>query len=174
MQKINGGKLERDADFTVQNYAEDKLASGEVILGYFHYARVLDIVGDGKTLFITNKRIYTTKEKFTEFNAISQCEPVKKLMLTYIVFHKTDGTVIPASGQQGIDDSGSGHDQPPDCCVKGHGICCGLSYCKQFPEYRSRKTMIFDTANSMKKGLGALFERSLKSKITLVCTCMIN
>ncbi len=63
MQKINGGKLERDADFTVQNYAEDKLASGEVILGYFHYARVLDIVGDGKTLFITNKRIYTTKEK---------------------------------------------------------------------------------------------------------------
>ena len=93
-KKINGGKLERDGDFTVQNYAEDKLASGEVILGYFHYTRVLDIVGDGKTLFITNKRIYTTKEKFTEFNAISQCEPVKKLMLTYIVFHKTDGTVI--------------------------------------------------------------------------------
>ena len=156
-KKINGGKLERDADFTVQNYAEDKLASGEVILGYFHYTRVLDIVGDGKTLFITNKRIYTTKEKFTEFNAISQCEPVKKLMLTYIVFHKTDGTVIQLPVSKELMIPAADMINRLIAALKGTEYVADSVTVSNSQNIEAAKTMIFDTANSMKKGLGALF-----------------
>lgn len=162
MQKIDGGKLERDADFTVQNYAEDKLASGEVILGYFHYARVLDIVGDGKTLFITNKRIYTTKEKFTEFNAISQCEPVKKLMLTYIVFHKTDGTVIQLPVSKELMIPAADTINRLIAALKGTEYVADSVTVSNSQNIEAAKTMIFDTANSMKKGLGALFGKKPK------------
>lgn len=161
-KKINGGKLERDADFTVQNYAEDKLASGEVILGYFHYARVLDIVGDGKTLFITNKRIYTTKEKFTEFNAISQCEPVKKLMLTYIVFHKTDGTVIQLPVSKELMIPAADMINRLIVALKGTEYVADSVTVSNSQNIEAAKTMIFDTANSMKKGLGALFGKKPK------------
>lgn len=161
-KKINGGKLERDADFTVQNYAEDKLASGEVILGYFHYTRVLDIVGDGKTLFITNKRIYTTKEKFTEFNAISQCEPVKKLMLTYIVFHKTDGTVIQLPVSKELMIPAADMINRLIAALKGTEYVADSVTVNNSQNIEAAKTMIFDTANSMKKGLGALFGKKPK------------
>lgn len=161
-KKINGGKLERDADFTVQNYAEDKLASGEVILGYFHYARVLDIVGDGKTLFITNKRIYTTKEKFTKFNAISQCEPVKKLMLTYIVFHKTDGTVIQLPVSKELMIPAADMINRLIAALKGTEYVADSVTVSNSQNIEAAKTMIFDTANSMKKGLGALFGKKPK------------
>lgn len=161
-KKINGGKLERDADFTVQNYAEDKLASGEVILGYFHYTRVLDIVGDGKTLFITNKRIYTTKEKFTEFNAISQCEPVKKLMLTYIVFHKTDGTVIQLPVSKELMIPAADMINRLIAALKGTEYVADSVTVSNSQNIEAAKTMIFDTANSMKKGLGALFGKKSK------------
>lgn len=161
-KKINGGKLERDADFTVQNYAEDKLASGEVILGYFHYTRVLDIVGDGKTLFITNKRIYTTKEKFTEFNAISQCEPVKKLMLTYIVFHKTDGTVIQLPVSKELMIPAADMINRLIAALKGTEYVANSVTVSNSQNIEAAKTMIFDTANSMKKGLGALFGKKPK------------
>ena len=161
-KKINGGKLERDADFTVQNYAEDKLASGEVILGYFHYTRVLDIVGDGKTLFITNKRIYTTKEKFTEFNAISQCEPVKKLMLTYIVFHKTDGTVIQLPVSKELMIPAADMINRLIAALKGTEYVADSVTLSNSQNIEAAKTMIFDTANSMKKGLGALFGKKPK------------
>lgn len=161
-KKINGGKLERDADFTVQNYAEDKLASGEVILGYFHYTRVLDIVGDGKTLFITNKRIYTTKEKFTEFNAISQCEPVKKLMLTYIVFHKTDGTVIQLPVSKELMIPAADMINRLIAALKGTEYIADSVTVSNSQNIEAAKTMIFDTANSMKKGLGALFGKKPK------------
>ena len=161
-KKINGGKLERDADFTVQNYAEDKLASGEVILGYFHYTRVLDIVGDGKTLFITNKRIYTTKEKFTEFNAISQCEPVKKLMLTYIVFHKTDGTVIQLPVSKELMIPAADMINRLIAALKGTEYIADSVTVSNSQNIEAAKTMIFDTANSMKKGLGALFGKKSK------------
>lgn len=161
-KKINGGKLERDADFTVQNYAEDKLASGEVILGYFHYTRVLDIVGDGKTLFITNKRIYTTKEKFTEFNAISQCEPVKKLMLTYIVFHKTDGTVIKLPVSKELMIPAADMINRLIAALKGTEYVADSVTVSNSQNIEAAKTMIFDTANSMKKGLGALFGKKPK------------
>lgn len=161
-KKINGGKLERDADFTVQNYAEDKLASSEVILGYFHYTRVLDIVGDGKTLFITNKRIYTTKEKFTEFNAISQCEPVKKLMLTYIVFHKTDGTVIQLPVSKELMIPAADMINRLIAALKGTEYVADSVTVSNSQNIEAAKTMIFDTANSMKKGLGALFGKKPK------------
>ena len=161
-KKINGGKLERDADFTVQNYAEDKLASGEVILGYFHYTRVLDIVGDGKTLFITNKRIYTTKEKFTEFNAISQCEPVKKLMLTYIVFHKTDGTVIQLPVSKELMIPAADMINRLIAALKGTEYVADSVTVSNSQNIEAAKTMLFDTANSMKKGLGALFGKKPK------------
>ena len=161
-KKINGGKLERDADFTAQNYAEDKLASGEVILGYFHYTRVLDIVGDGKTLFITNKRIYTTKEKFTEFNAISQCEPVKKLMLTYIVFHKTDGTVIQLPVSKELMIPAADMINRLIAALKGTEYVADSVTVSNSQNIEAAKTMIFDTANSMKKGLGALFGKKSK------------
>ena len=161
-KKINGGKLERDADFTVQNYEEDKLASGEVILGYFHYTRVLDIVGDGKTLFITNKRIYTTKEKFTEFNAISQCEPVKKLMLTYIVFHKTDGTVIQLPVSKELMIPAADMINRLIAALKGTEYVADSVTVSNSQNIEAAKTMIFDTANSMKKGLGALFGKKPK------------
>lgn len=161
-KKINGGKLERDADFTVQNYAEDKLASGEVILGYFHYTRVLDIVGDGKTLFITNKRIYTTKEKFTEFNAISQCEPVKKLMLTYIVFHKTDGTVIQLPVSKELMIPAADMINRLIAALKGTEYVADSVTVSNSQNIEAAKTMLFDTANSMKKGLGALFGKKSK------------
>lgn len=161
-KKINGGKLERDADFTVQNYAEDKLASGEVILGYFHYTRVLDIVGDGKTLFITNKRIYTTKEKFTEFNAIPQCEPVKKLMLTYIVFHKTDGTVIQLPVSKELMIPAADMINRLIAALKGTEYVADSVTVSNSQNIEAAKTMIFDTANSMKKGLGALFGKKPK------------
>lgn len=161
-KKINGGKLERDADFTVQNYAEDKLASGEVILGYFHYTRVLDIVGDGKTLFITNKRIYTTKEKFTEFNTISQCEPVKKLMLTYIVFHKTDGTVIQLPVSKELMIPAADMINRLIAALKGTEYVADSVTVSNSQNIEAAKTMIFDTANSMKKGLGALFGKKSK------------
>lgn len=161
-KKINGGKLERDADFTVQNYAENKLASGEVILGYFHYTRVLDIVGDGKTLFITNKRIYTTKEKFTEFNAISQCEPVKKLMLTYIVFHKTDGTVIQLPVSKELMIPAADMINRLIAALKGTEYVADSVTVSNSQNIEAAKTMIFDTANSMKKGLGALFGKKSK------------
>lgn len=161
-KKINGGKLERDADFTVQNYAEDKLASGEVILGYFHYTRVLDIVGDGKTLFITNKRIYTTKEKFTEFNVISQCEPVKKLMLTYIVFHKTDGTVIQLPVSKELMIPAADMINRLIAALKGTEYVANSVTVSNSQNIETAKTMIFDTANSMKKGLGALFGKKPK------------
>ena len=161
-KKINGDKLERDADFTVQNYAEDKLASGEVILGYFHYTRVLDIVGDGKTLFITNKRIYTTKEKFTEFNAISQCEPVKKLMLTYIVFHKTDGTVIQLPVSKELMIPAADMINRLIAALKGTEYVADSVTVSNSQNIEAAKTMIFDTANSMKKGLGALFGKKPK------------
>lgn len=161
-KKINGGKLERDGDFTVQNYAEDKLASGEVILGYFHYTRVLDIVGDGKTLFITNKRIYTTKEKFTEFNAISQCEPVKKLMLTYIVFHKTDGTVIQLPVSKELMIPAADMINRLIAALKGTEYVADSVTVSNSQNIEAAKTMIFDTANSMKKGLGALFGKKPK------------
>ena len=161
-KKSNGGKLERDADFTVQNYAEDKLASGEVILGYFHYTRVLDIVGDGKTLFITNKRIYTTKEKFTEFNAISQCEPVKKLMLTYIVFHKTDGTVIQLPVSKELMIPAADMINRLIAALKGTEYVADSVTVSNSQNIEAAKTMIFDTANSMKKGLGALFGKKPK------------
>lgn len=161
-KKINGGKLERDADFTVQNYAEDKLASGEVILGYFHYTRVLDIVGDGKTLFITNKRIYTTKEKFTEFNTISQCEPVKKLMLTYIVFHKTDGTVIQLPVSKELMIPAADMINRLIAALKGTEYVADSVTVSNSQNIEAAKTMIFDTANSMKKGLGALFGKKPK------------
>ena len=161
-KKINGGKLERDADFTVQNYAEDKLASGEVILGYFHYTRVLDIVGDGKTLFITNKRIYTTKEKFTEFNAISQCEPVKKLMLTNIVFHKTDGTVIQLPVSKELMIPAADMINRLIAALKGTEYVADSVTVSNSQNIEAAKTMIFDTANSMKKGLGALFGKKPK------------
>ena len=161
-KKINGGKLERDADFTVQNYAEDKLASGEVILGYFHYTRVLDIVGDGKTLFITTKRIYTTKEKFTEFNAISQCEPVKKLMLTYIVFHKTDGTVIQLPVSKELMIPAADMINRLIAALKGTEYVADSVTVSNSQNIEAAKTMIFDTANSMKKGLGALFGKKPK------------
>lgn len=161
-KKINGGKLERDADFTVQNYAENKLASGEVILGYFHYTRVLDIVGDGKTLFITNKRIYTTKEKFTEFNAISQCEPVKKLMLTYIVFHKTDGTVIQLPVSKELMIPAADMINRLIAALKGTEYVADSVTVSNSQNIEAAKTMLFDTANSMKKGLGALFGKKSK------------
>lgn len=161
-KKINGGKLERDADFTVQNYTEDKLASGEVILGYFHYTRVLDIVGDGKTLFITNKRIYTTKEKFTEFNAISQCEPVKKLMLTYIVFHKTDGTAIQLPVSKELMIPAADMINRLIAALKGTEYVADSVTVSNSQNIEAAKTMIFDTANSMKKGLGALFGKKPK------------
>ena len=161
-KKINGGKLERDEDFTVQNYAEDKLASGEVILGYFHYTRVLDIIGDGKTLFITNKRIYTTKEKFTDFNAISQCEPVKKLMLTYIVFHKTDGTVIQLPVSKELMIPAADMINRLIAALKGTEYVADSVTVSNSQNVEAAKTMIFDTANSMKKGLGALFGKKPK------------
>lgn len=161
-KKINGGNLERDADFTVQNYAEDKLASGEVILGYFHYTRVLDIVGDGKTLFITNKRIYTTKEKFTEFNTISQCEPVKKLMLTYIVFHKTDGTAIQLPVSKELMIPAADMINRLIAALKGTEYVADSVTVSNSQNIEAAKTMIFDTANSMKKGLGALFGKKSK------------
>lgn len=75
--KIISIELKKDEDFANQNYGEDTLASGEVILGYFHYTRAMDLLGDGKDLLITNKRIYTTKEKFTSFESISACKPIK-------------------------------------------------------------------------------------------------
>jgi hypothetical protein len=84
--------IPRDEDLSQQNYADDTLASGEVMLGYFHYTRSMDLLGSGKSLVITNKRIFTTKEKFTAFAAVSICKPVKKLLLNYLVFQKTDGS----------------------------------------------------------------------------------
>lgn len=85
-------KIERDDDLSVQNYTDDKFASGEVMLGYFHYTRELDLIGDGKSMIITNKRIYTTSEKFTDISMIKNVTSGKKLLLYYIFFHKKDGT----------------------------------------------------------------------------------
>lgn len=91
-KKATGFDIPRDADLTVQNYSEEAFASAEIMLGYFHYTRQLDVIGDGISMIITNKRIYTTKEKFTDFSCISLCKPVKKLMLNYLVFEMMDGS----------------------------------------------------------------------------------
>ena len=122
----------------------------------------MDIVGDGKTLFITNKRIYTTKEKFTEFNAISQCEPVKKLMLTYIVFHKTDGTVIQLPVSKELMIPAADMINRLIAALKGTEYVADSVTVSNSQNIEAAKTMIFDTANSMKKGLGALFGKKSK------------
>ena len=161
-KKINGNTLERDEDLSVQNYTEEKLASGEVILGYFHYTRILDIIGDGKTLFITNKRIYTTKEKFTDFNAISQCEPVKKLMLTYIVFHKNDGSIIQLPVSKELMIPAADMINRLIAALKGTEYIADSITVSNSQNIETAKSMIFDTANSVKKGLGALFRKKSK------------
>ncbi len=88
--KATGFKIERDGDLKNQNYNDESLASGEVMLGYFHYTRQLDVIGDGKSMIITNKRIYTSKEKFTSLSEIACCKPMKKLLLNYVVFEKNN------------------------------------------------------------------------------------
>lgn len=163
-EEITCTKLEHDEDLTTQNYSEDKLSSDEVILGYFHYTRALDIISDGKTLLITNKRIYTTKEKFIEFSDISECRPVKKALFSYLSFERNDGSIIklPVSKELMV--------SAADMINRLISALKGTDYVANSVEVVTSKTLdnakesLIGAAASAKKGFGSLFKK-VSSKV---------
>ncbi len=93
-EKTTGLDIQRDDDIANQNYSSYRLASGEVILGYYHYSRNLDPASDGSDIIFTNKRIYTKKENFMDISQFSECKPVKKLMVSYLALILSDGKAM--------------------------------------------------------------------------------
>lgn len=168
-KKLSGFDFGRDEDLSVQNYCDDKLASGEVVLGYFHYTRSMDVIGDGKILLITNKRIFTTKEKFTDFECISECKPLKKMILTYLIFEKNDGKTIqlPVSKELML--------PAADMINRLISALKGTEYIANSVEVSKSKSAMAteNVANQLKKGFGSLFGK--KNKINeWICSCGSN
>ena len=91
IQKLSNHSLKRDENLEVQNYSDSSFASQEVIIGYYYFSRLFDIVTDGKVLIVTDKRIYISKEGFIPLNAIDSAVPQKKLLTYSIVISRTDG-----------------------------------------------------------------------------------
>ena len=87
-------KIPRDTDLSAQNYSSYRLASGEVILGYFSYSRNLDVISNGSELVITNKRIYTKKYNFVDISEFSECRAVKKLTAGYLSISFSEGREV--------------------------------------------------------------------------------
>lgn len=169
--KIEGVKFERDDDLSVQNYSDEKLASGEVILGFFHYTRAMDIIGDGKVLLITNKRIYTTKEKFTDFSCISECKPIKKLMLTYLTFEKNDGKTIQLPVSKELMLPAADMINRLIAALKGTEYIANSVEVSDSKGMAAAKTTVSNTVNSLKKGFGSLFGKSKNKTNAWSCTC---
>lgn len=92
--QVTGFSIERDGNLAEPNYSDEKFASDEILLGYFHYTREFDLISGGKSMIITNKRIYTTKEKFTDISSISSVTFGKKLLLYYVFLNKHDASKI--------------------------------------------------------------------------------
>lgn len=155
--KIISVELKRDEDFANQNYSEDTLASGEVILGYFHYARAMDILGDGKDLLITNKRIYTTKEKFTNFEDISACKPIKKLLVTSLVFEKSDGKTIELPVSKELAVAAADMINRLIFALKNEEYTANSVELSDSKAIAATKSTILGAANSAKKGFSSLF-----------------
>lgn len=155
--KIISIELKRDEDFANQNYGEDTLASGEVILGYFHYTRAMDLLGDGKDLLITNKRIYTTKEKFTSFESISACKPIKKLLVTSLVFEKTDDKTIELPVSKELAVSAADMINRLIFALKNEEYTANSVELSDSKAIATTKSAILCAADSAKKGFSSLF-----------------
>ena len=165
-EKVVGSKIERDENLAEQNYSEDKLSSDEIILGYFKYTRAMDIIGDGKSLIITNKRVYTKDEKFTDLEKITICKPTKKLLLNYLILETTDGNNIqlPVSKEIMI--------QAADMINRLMAALKGTEYIANSVEVEKSqstqnidkaKDAVFNAASNAKKGFGSLMNK-LKDK----------
>ncbi|MBQ8921605.1 MAG: hypothetical protein IJ060_05525 [Oscillospiraceae bacterium] len=155
--KIINKTLERDENFAVQNYGEETLASGEVILGYFHYTRAMDIITDGKCLLITNQRIYTTKEKFTGFDQILTCKPTKKLLVTSLVLDKTDGTAIELPVSKEIAVPAADMINRLIAALKKEEYVANSVELTDSKAIAATKSTLLGAASSAKKGLSSLF-----------------
>lgn len=171
-EKATGFTIERDTDLSIQNYSKDILASGEVMLGYFHYTRTMDVISDGKSMIITNKRIYTKKELFTDFSEISECKPVKKLLLNYLIFEKNDGTKIQLPVSKEIILSAADMINRLLAALKGTEYVANSVEISSSKAMENAKNTVFGAANSAKKGLGSLFGKfgSKSSADSWVCS----
>lgn len=171
--KVINKTLERDEDFAVQNFGEDTLASGEVILGYFHYTRTMDIISDGKCLLITNQRIYTTKEKFTEFAQISTCKPTKKLLVTTLVFDKPDGKTIELPVSKEIAVPAADMINRLVAALKNEEYISNSVELTDSKALAATKSTILGAAETAKKGITSLFGKKKQSAAeqVWVCTC---
>ncbi|MBO5572046.1 MAG: hypothetical protein J5926_04960 [Ruminococcus sp.] len=160
--KIIGCKLEHDTDFANQNYTDDKLASAEVILGYFHYTRAMDIISDGKCLLITNQRIYTTKEKFTRFDEISACTPTKNMLSTSLVFEKTDGKTIQLPVSKELAVPAADMINRLLSALKNEEYIAESVEMSESKALNATKSTILGAASSAKKGFSSLFGKKNK------------
>lgn len=91
IQKISNHSLKRDGNLEVQNYSDDSFASQEIIIGYYYFSHLLDIITNGNVIIITDKRIYINKEGFIPLNSIDSIIPQKKLLTCNILINRTDG-----------------------------------------------------------------------------------
>lgn len=160
--KIIGCKLEHDTDFANQNYTDDKLASAEVILGYFHYTRAMDIISDGKCLLITNQRIYTTKERFTRFDEISTCTPTKNMLSTSLVFEKTDGKTIQLPVSKELAVPAADMINRLLSALKNEEYIAESVEMSESKALNATKSTILGAASSAKKGFSSLFGKKNK------------
>ena len=157
--------LIHDDDLSVQNYSDDKLASGEVILGYFQYTRALDFLTDGKCLVITNKRLYTLKEGFNDISNFIECKAVKKLLLTHLIIKMSDGKEIQLPVNKEIMDKAA---DMINCLVKALN---GETYVKETSGSSQAISPVSSATSAVKQGLGSLFGRKNKTDSTWMCSC---
>ena len=91
IQNISNHSLKRDDNLEIQNYSDDFFASQEIIIGYYYFSHLFDVITDGKVIIITDKRIYISKEGFIPLSSIGSIELQKKLLAYSIVINRTDG-----------------------------------------------------------------------------------
>ncbi|MCQ2469895.1 MAG: hypothetical protein MJ100_08805 [Ruminococcus sp.] len=176
-EKATGIDLPRDENLCVQTYSSYRLASGEVILGYYHYTRNLDLASDCSDIIITNKRIYTKKENFVEISKFTECKPVKKLMMSYLVFTLSDGREIQLPVAKEKMTAASDMMNRLICAVKGEVYVPRYSEPSAAEQAVGKaKSAVKDAAGSAKKEIDSLLV-SIGKKINAdrsgrwTCTC---
>lgn len=159
-------ELTHDDDLSVQNYSSDKFASGEVILGYFQYTRALDFLTDGKCLIITNKRLYTLKEGFTDISQFQECKAVKKLLLTHLIIKKIDNTEIQLPVNKEIMNKAADMINRLVKALQGEP-----SYIKDTSSSTASASLISSSTSTVKQGFGSLLGKKSKNENTWTCSC---
>ena len=122
----------------------------------------MDIISNGKCLLITNQRIYTTKEKFTLFEEISTCVPTKKMLLTSIVFEKTDGSTIQLPVSKELAVPAADMINRLLSALKNEEYIAESVEMAESKDLNAAKSKLLGAASSAKKGFSSLFGKKNK------------